>query len=282
MKIAKIIEKIKEQSKGNGKIIESRSRDQVLYGNVDKNCKGIVTAIWPSVAVIEKAHKLGANFIICHESLFWNHGDQQKWLQDSHNTTYFLKKSKLDEYDITVWRLHDYIHAGLKFPDGSYKDGIFYGFAQQMGWENNIVDDDIFTTAFSIPVTSGLNIAQEILEKFNLQGSRVIGNLNIPVHKVAIPFHIFGEANKEIEKINAEGIDLLITMELNDFTLSEYVKDRSILEHKAAILSFGHFNVEKYGMNFFANYFKKQITSQVPINFIDLGDTYDYLMRGER
>ena len=61
---------------------------------------GIVTTCWASVDVI------------CHEALFWNHGDHQEWLMESQNETYKLKKQLLDETCIVVWRNHDYIQSG--------------------------------------------------------------------------------------------------------------------------------------------------------------------------
>ncbi|MBR0385083.1 MAG: Nif3-like dinuclear metal center hexameric protein [Erysipelotrichaceae bacterium] len=122
MKICEIIDIVKKNCKGYGTIDDNTTRDKVLYGETDKECTGIVTTIYASVDVIKKAHELGVNFIIAHEALFWNHGDHTDWLQD--NKTFQLKKKLLDDYDITVWRDHDYIHSYVNH-DGQWVDGIF-------------------------------------------------------------------------------------------------------------------------------------------------------------
>ena len=70
----KISEVIKAYSRGidmDGNVIdEKKTRDQVLYGETEKECTGIVTTCFASVDVIRKAHELGANLIIPHEALF--------------------------------------------------------------------------------------------------------------------------------------------------------------------------------------------------------------------
>ena len=79
MKISTIIENMKKYHKGYGTIDEEKTRDKVLYGNVDQECTGIVTSCWASVDVIKYVIEKGANLIISHEALFWNHGDHQEW-----------------------------------------------------------------------------------------------------------------------------------------------------------------------------------------------------------
>mgnify|MGYP003300177136 CR=1 FL=1 len=98
-KISEVIEIVKKNCKGYGVIDEEKTRDKVLYGSVDKECTGIVTTIYASPEVIKKAAEFGANFIICHEACFWNHGDHTDWLV--RNKTFLQKKALLEEYGIT-------------------------------------------------------------------------------------------------------------------------------------------------------------------------------------
>ena len=92
MKIQGIIYLIKKYSRGiqnNGQWIdESTTRDKVLYGDIDTECTGIASTCFASVEVIERAHKLGLNLIICHEALFWNHGDHTDWLEKDNNSVF--------------------------------------------------------------------------------------------------------------------------------------------------------------------------------------------------
>lgn len=72
-----MIQQIKEYHYGktkDGKPIDlSKTRDQILYGDPQQVCKGIVTCIYASVDIIRESQKRKCNLIICHESLFWNH-----------------------------------------------------------------------------------------------------------------------------------------------------------------------------------------------------------------
>ncbi len=120
MLIQTVIDHIKEYHKGvfEGKQIdEQTTRDKVLYGNPHQECTGIITTCWASVDVIREAAKRGANLIIAHEALFWNHGDHTDWLQEENNQSFLAKKKLLDEAGIVVWRDHDYIHSGIPMED---------------------------------------------------------------------------------------------------------------------------------------------------------------------
>ena len=100
MLIQTVIDHIKEYHKGvfEGKQIdEQTTRDKVLYGNPHQECTGIITTCWASVDVIREAAKRGANLIIAHEALFWNHGDHTDWLQEENNQSFLAKKKLLDE-----------------------------------------------------------------------------------------------------------------------------------------------------------------------------------------
>ncbi|MBQ1438508.1 MAG: Nif3-like dinuclear metal center hexameric protein, partial [Solobacterium sp.] len=111
MKIRDVIQKIKDYhygyvpgETGSVRIDDRLSRDRILYGDAEKECTGIVTTCWANMDVIREAGKRGANLIICHEALFWNHGDHTEWLRIQQNRTFSAKTALLDQYGITVWR----------------------------------------------------------------------------------------------------------------------------------------------------------------------------------
>lgn len=110
MKIANVIDNLIQYERGEidvkefegleitGKLTKlghDTDRDKILYGqkHLSDECTGVVTTCWPSVAVVEKTHEIGANLIICHEAMFWNHGDHTNWLKENHNETFAKKRS---------------------------------------------------------------------------------------------------------------------------------------------------------------------------------------------
>ncbi len=284
MRIIDLINNIKEVSGDylfGKEIKEESTRDKVLYGNAYQECTGIITTCYASVDVIKECINLGYNFIIVHEALFWNHGDHTEWLKD--NEVFIEKKALLEEYGICVWRFHDYMHAGIPV-DSQLQDGIFYGMSSLLGWNDYIVKSDgYFPDLFEIPETSVKDIANLVIDKFRLNGIRVIGNHDCTIKKVYVPLHLMGSPldNQVIERINNENIDCLMTMEIVDFTVNEYIRDAGMLGKNKCILAVGHFNLEEIGMEFLASHLPNMISLDVPVKFIQSGDTYSYIVNND-
>ena len=283
MLIIEAINKIKAYCKGSwmgNKIDDTKTRDKILYGDPNKECTGIVTTIYASVDVIKKAHELGANFIIAHEALLWNRGDHQDWLIESENKTYLEKKKLLDDYGIVVWRFHDYIHSGIPYKDG-YIDGIFYGLAVETGWLNAKISEDISGAVYveCDPPTTPRKVAKLIKQKWNITGMKAIGNMNAQVKKILVCGHVQegGDSNTLIKRVDKEDINLLLPLELIDFTLTEYIKDSGQLGFDKAILAPGHFNLEEPGMKYILNYIDDALGTHIDTHFIQAGDMYTYL-----
>lgn len=276
MKIYEVIERIKKYHRGFGQIDETATRDRILYGNADRECTGIVTTCWANADVIRKAHDAGANLIICHEALFWNHGDNMEWLENAQNRTFLRKSKLLDEAGIVVWRDHDYIHSGIPV-DGMYVDGILYGLAKKLGWETNIVDRaaEFGTMMFHFPGISVKKAAETFVSSLGLNGIRIIGDPNMVVKKIWICGHILGKDNGLISKMDEEDIDLAIALEMVDFTAAEYMYDSMLLGLNKAVMTAGHFNTEEPGMEYMLSYLP-EIVEGIPCLFIPSGDMYLY------
>ena len=280
MKIQEYIDKMIDLSNDNwlGRHVDRiTERDRVLWGDASQECTGIVTTIYVSARVIEEAHQLGCNFIVCHEALFWNHGDHTDWLQD--NTAFQKKTELLDRYNICVWRNHDHIHAGVKLND-TYKDGIVYGLTTIMGWNQYIMNkEDVMPKDLLIPEVSASELAGIINQKFRLNGVRFIGNPDATITRINIPLHILGKPadNEIIRRINDENINCLLGAELVDFTVNQYVHDAAQLGEDKCIIALGHFNFEEIGMEWYAEYIKEYVKPDVDVHFIQAGDYFGYI-----
>ena len=111
MKISEAIQSIKAYHRGTSRgepIDPAKTRDQILYGDPERELTGVVTTCFASYEVIAKAIDAGANLVICHEALFWNHGDHTDWLQD--NKTFQAKAAPQ--------RDQGHRRAGLARPQG--------------------------------------------------------------------------------------------------------------------------------------------------------------------
>lgn len=287
MLIGDAIQRIKEYCGGTDAwtgepIDEGTTRDRVTYGSVDRECTGIVTCIWPTADVIRRADELGANLIISHEALFWNHGDHQDVLRG--NKTFEAKRELLDAWGGAVWRCHDYIHSGVPLAaDGTFIDGIFYGLAWKLGWTECFGKGGRCPLDFRIPETSGRELAGYLVDRLGLNGTRLIGDPGARVRNVHIPMHVLGDARSDTEEISyadRADVDCLLTMELVDFTACEYIRDAGMLGQGKCAIAIGHFNLEEPGMEYMVKWLPAALgTDEVPAAFVPMQDTYQYIVR---
>lgn len=287
MLISEVIQRVKDYSGGidsfTGKPIdEETTRDKVLYGDTAQECTGIVTCIWPTVDIIKRARELGANCIISHEAIFWNHGDHQDTVGDT--AAFKAKKELLDDWGGAVWRCHDFIHSRVPIDtDRAMADGIFYGLADKLGWlDYRVSDDRGFCLEYEIPETDATELARELVAKLDLNGTRITGDSHARVRRVRIPMHVTGEAKSDTHEINetdARGDDCLMTMEFIDFTTCEYIRDAGMLGQNKCAITIGHFNLEEPGMEYMVHWLPEALgTDAIPTTFVRMEDTYRYVV----
>lgn len=282
MKIIDAIDKIKAYHRGISKgepIDPIKTRDQILYGDPEQELKSIVTTCFASYEVIEKAIAAGANLVICHEAIFWNHGDHTDWLQE--NKTFQAKTKLLDQGNVVVWRDHDFIHSGIPMPDGTWADGIFYGIMKVLGWEGYLKSwDGNQPSRFLLPPTTVRELGRELMDKLPLKGIKVIGSLDSPVSKVWIPGHVMGMHDNDVLKtMEEDDIDTLIVFECIDYTVTEYVRDSTQAGRPKTILAVGHFNTEEPGMQYMTEYLPSVLGPEIPCRFIPSTDMYEFLTK---
>lgn len=286
MLASEVIKRIKAYCGGIGfdtgvPIDEETTRDKILYGDPNQECTGIVTCLWANADVVERAQELGANLIIAHEALFWNHGDHQDFIAE--NKTYLAKKRLLDEWGGVVWRCHDYIHSRVPIDtDGALVDGIFYGLAWKLGWLDYRIGDIAMGLDFKIPQTRGEDLARELVEKLGLNGTRLIGDSDAMVSRVHVPMHVMGVApddNRETIYADEHDVYCLMTMEFVDFTTSEFIRDSGMLDQGKCAITIGHFNLEEPGMEYMPTWIPMALGSdEISATFVPMGDTYQYVV----
>ena len=190
------------------------------------------------------------------------------------------KKKLMDDYEIVVWRFHDYIHSGIPYKDG-YIDGIFYGLAQVTGWEDAVINNSDISGALYLECeeTTPRQVGRLIMEKWHLNGLKCIGNMDAKVTKIMVCGHVMegGDSDSLIRRIDREDINLLLPLELIDFTLTEYIKDSGQLGMNRAILAAGHFNLEEPGMKYILHWIDDALKEHIETHYVQAGDMYTYM-----
>lgn len=296
--VVRIIEAIDRIRDFHGRLDFSRF-DKVIYGDVEKECTGIVTTCCATVEVIRKTAQAGANLIVCHEDLFFTSVDDETLVEGV--ALVEEKKRLLDETGITVWRDHDHMHGnenkpfnpqggkpdfknGPPMPKGprTKTDYIFYGIMKELGWDDYVVDDIKKPLLYEIPETTVPELCNLLLERFNLNGVRIVGKKDAIVRRVFFVEHVSDHGDerlyKRMDELNA---DVFIPLEIVDWTLSEYIRDAVALGQNKAILEMGHFNFEEPGMKYMAEaWLPGLFDEKMPIFYIQSGDSFEYILRG--
>ena len=83
--------------------------DTVKIGDPTQPLTGIVTTFLATVEVTEQAAQFGANLIITHEPIFYNHRDETDWFAGK--STYEAKRRLIEQQRVVIWRFHDLLHT---------------------------------------------------------------------------------------------------------------------------------------------------------------------------
>lgn len=254
---------------------EKTTIDGLKYGNPDQPCTGIATGIFASVEVIEQAHAAGANLLLVHEPVFYDHFDKPGRL--THNEVARRKAELLETYNMVVIRDHDHMHAHRP-------DGIYYGVMTELGLQSYLKSDlfaprdpSKFSFYFEFPGIPLKEIAELWVRKLGLKNMRLIGNPDTIVRRMAWGGHCLDGSQNEIKKIEDMDIDLYVPGECIDWEVAEYFKDAGGFGLNRAMMLTGHFNKEELGMKHAVSWVARLADYKLPVTYCSNHDMYWYL-----
>ncbi len=238
--------------------------DTIKSGDANQTVTGIVTTMFATVDVIEKAAAIGANFIIAHEPTFYNHADETNWLENSE--AYKYKSALLKKYNMVVWRFHDYIHAHKP-------DGVISGVLEALGWEKYA---DIAKKPYliNIPTTHLKSVIELCKKKLNIAHVRYVGDLQQSCSKIVFAPGSAG-GRMQISALTLEKPDLLIVGEVDEWETSEYVRDLRSSGSKTSLLVLGHIVSEEPGLEWLVKWLQPQI-KDIRITHIPSTDAFSW------
>lgn len=220
--------------------------DTLKAGNRDIKVTGIVTTMFATVEVIQKAIGTGANFIIAHEPTFYNHLDETTWLEN--DEVYRYKAELLKQHNIAVWRNHDYIHRHVP-------DGVKTGVIAQLAWGKYY---NTSTNVAVLPAISLKALIQHAKEKLGISTVRYIGDLQQPCKKVLLMPGASG-GKRQIEAMSREKPDALLCGEIQEWETAEYVRDANTKGQKISLVVLGHIASEEPGSEYMAKWLKEKV-----------------------
>lgn len=237
----------------------SQTVDTLKMGSRDQVVTGVVTTMFATMEVIERAIELGANFIIPHEPTFFNHADETDWLED--DEVFQSKYRLMKDHGIALWRNHDYIHRLVD-------DGVRIGVVKELGWETYYKPG---SPLLKIPPTSLRSLIDHAKGKLGVPSMRYAGDLGQTCEKVLLmPGAAGGRA--QIEGIMKFDPDVLICGESNEWETPEYVRAANASGKKLSMILIGHSASEEGGSEFLKTWLEGQFPG-LPVHHIPSGNS---------
>jgi putative NIF3 family GTP cyclohydrolase 1 type 2 len=210
---------------------------------------GIVTTMFPTLEVIARTAKAGANLIIAHETPFYNNQDETDWLKDDDAFKY--KMELLNKHKIAIWRFHDYWHR-------HEPDGIIMGNLLKLGWEKHY--DTRKPRLITLPQPMSIkSIAKLAKDKLGISTVRVVGNISQMCTTIYLAFG-YMDSKRQIAAIQEFKPDLILSGETREWETVERIRDGLLMGQKTSLIVLSHSVSEEAGMDYAA----KWLASKVP------------------
>lgn len=236
------------------------SVDVFKCGDPSREVTGIVTTFMASMDVLQKAVELGANLVIAHEPLFYEHHDETGWLED--DPIYQRKRDFLTENRLTVWRFHDYWHM-------HEPDGILTGVVRALGWEA-YQQAEQGGSVLVVPQMTVAALAAIVKEKLGLTVTRIVGDPQQRCARVGLLLGAPG-GNWQIAAFHHWQVDVLICGETSEWQTCEYVRDANSMGYNKTLMIVGHAKSEEEGMNYLTEWLQPKV-AEIPITYLAVGD----------
>lgn len=193
----------------------------------------IVTGVTASMALLEAAHKAGADMILVHHGYFWR-GEAQPIVGIKHKRLKFLL-----QHDINLMAYHLPLDAHQEFGN-NVQLGRLLGFELQgyVGSDNLVASAELET---ALPLAEVIALVELRLERKVM----AIGDMSKMIKKVA---WCTGAAQDYIEQAIALDADLYISGEISEQTT------HLSTESGVAYISAGHHATERYGVQALGNH----------------------------
>jgi putative NIF3 family GTP cyclohydrolase 1 type 2 len=254
-----VVERIKAKLATEGVAWRSSHFDGFHLGDPETTVTGIATTFQPGLDVLQRAATQQKNFVICHESTFWDGFDPIQVMTGDP-----VHKAKIQfarEHRMVVWRIHDHWHR-IK------PDPIFMGLARKLEW-TPYYDSSSWPGHYSIPETPLEEVARDIQTKLNTLNVVVVGDRNLPVRTIGDCSHILSSVLPALHSY-----DVALVGETPQHDTFEYLRDAVALGEKKGLVMISHEALEEWGMEDFAAWLKP-IVPELPVRWVGTGDPFE-------
>lgn len=240
----------------------SNTCDTLKAGDPDVEVKKVAVTMHATVEIIRRAAEWGAQLIIVHEPTYYNHPDKH-----SDERIECEKRRLLEQTGITVFRFHDHPHFAVP-------DIIGAGQLKSLGLKGELeVTEQFGLTRLHLekPIST-VGLAKLLETRCGLKHVRICGERD---HEFSVISGMFGTPGRVKEEIARDGDRLVLTGEICEWALGEYVRDCAALGYNKALIVMGHEGSEREGMRYTAEILSEK-HPELQVQYMECGEVYTY------
>lgn len=243
----------------------THSADTFKSGDPEKQVKKVGVAMFPSYKLIKEAAEWGADLLVVHEPVYYNHYDVTDKLLD--NPVYIAKNKLITESGMAICRLHDHMHH-------AHLDVIALGEMEALGLAYRHTANPYYAVnRFELEneITAG-ELLERIKTVLGVKFARLVGD---PENKVKNISALFGTPGHIVDELNVDGVDMALVGESDEWSTCEYVRDMSDTGMNKSMIIMGHCGSERAGMVWVEKMLREKLAGEdIDIKYFECGEPY--------
>ncbi len=240
----------------------THSVDRFYIGSPDVEADKVAVTMFATPNVIRQAKEWGAQLVIMHEPLWYNHEGRE-----SNEKLECEKRSFAEKSGMTFYRFHDHPHYTT--PDiiaaGEFKALNLKG---KLEYTNEF---DLVRLTLDEPMTA-LELARHIEKTLGIRRVAICGERDKKSTKISC---MFGAPGTQIYEIAKDECEIILTGEAWEWRLGEYARDASQLGYNKSVIFMGHIGSERDGMKYTAEIIKEK-HPELDVKYFECGEVCTY------
>ena len=232
--------------------------DKWVLGDPQKEIRRVAVCMFPTLRVLREVTAWGADLMIPHEPTF-NHGFDEI----IENPVTLAKKQLLEESGLTIYRLHDFMHA-------MDPDLIHSGLTGALGLSGHYEDKNHFV--LDTPI-SAVELAERMENELGMDHIRICGSRNHKATKLIVACGATGHSY--LETIRNGNFELMIVGEMCEWNEGEYIRDWAELTDDKSALFLGHALSERDGMKHLTHLLASRYPD-IEFRYFECGNLFSY------
>ena len=240
-----------------GKIVTC---DTLKSGQGEMEIQGVAVSMFATPEVIRAAGEIGANFLIVHEPVYYNHFDSE-----IPNSIGREKQALIDRLGLTIYRFHDHPHYAKQ-------DTICEGMMEAIHLPGVLEEREPLKNnryLLDTPMTAK-ELAVHLEKQLHIKHIKIAGCTDQKGKALSLAF---GAASDVAEELGA--VDFVLTGETSEWSIAEIARDYAQMGYNKAILVMGHIGSERNGMMLVARRLQ-QAHPDIPVHYLECGEVYSY------